>query len=156
MRANDVLFCPDRFRIAALALVGPYIAAAVVAEKRMIPNMPAAGTETGHSLVDIAMTGTLQSWSATVMWGTLLRKAWHCHAKESTGASRRPTLNVANTRAAPTRATGGPLRRARPNADSDIEVHSYSCIAADNRRRHMQMGATGVLPRVPPHVARLP
>jgi len=75
MRANDVLFCPDRFRIAALALVGLYIAAAAVAEKRMIPNMPAAGTGTGHNPVDTAMTVILQSWSGTAMSGTLLRKA---------------------------------------------------------------------------------
>jgi hypothetical protein len=96
--------------------------------------------------------------------------------QESTDESPRPTWNAASIRAALTRVIEAQLRHGRLNADSDIlqihvislngddfsegvstyEVRSCSCIAADNRRRHMQMAAVDVLPHAPPRVVRLP
>lgn len=90
--------------------------------------------------------------------------------------SPRPTWNAASIRAVLMRATEARLRRGRLNADSDIlqineispngdsifvgvktyEDRSYSCIAADNRRRHRRTGAVDVLPHAPPRVVRLP
>jgi len=57
---------------------------------------------------------------------------------ESIGGWQRPTLNVANIHVDPRQVIGDQWRHARRNADSDTEDRSYSCIAADNRRRHMR------------------
>jgi hypothetical protein len=73
-KPSDVLFNPDRFRIAvaALALAGSRIVAAAFVAKKMIPSTPAASTGTDQSPGDTAMTVALRIWSATAIQGTLL------------------------------------------------------------------------------------
>lgn len=73
-KPSDVLFNPDRFRIAldAPALADSCIAAAAIVAKKMIPSTSAASTGTGHSPGDTAMTVALQIWSATAIQGTRL------------------------------------------------------------------------------------
>ena len=88
---------------------------------------------------------------------TQLRQATR-DGRVSIGEWQQPTLNVVNIHADPMPVIGDQWHHARLNADSDTlwdrskseaksgipdtkrtyEDHSYSCIAADNRRRHMR------------------
>jgi hypothetical protein len=88
----------------------------------------------GYSSVRNAMTASQAIWLVKSVIATQLRQAtW-----VSIGGWQRPTLNAANIHADPMQVIEDQWHHARPNADSDIEDHSYSCIAADNRRRHMR------------------
>jgi len=105
---------------------------AVVAERKIVWDTPMVNTAVAdHSFAGNAMTASSATWLETSVIATQLRReliaAWHL-----------PTLNVANIHAAPRQVIAAQWHHVRPSADSDTEDHSYSCIAADNRRRHMR------------------
>jgi len=108
---------------------------AAVAERKFALDTPMVNTAVaGYSSVRNAMTASQAIWLVKSVIATQLRQAtW-----VSIGGWQRPTLNAANIHADPMQVIEDQWHHARPNADSDIEDHSYSCIAADNRRRHMR------------------
>jgi len=109
-----------------------------VAERMFVLDTPMANTAVaGHSFVGNAMTATQAIWLVMSVIATQLRQVTR-DGWVSIDGWQRPTLNVANIHADPMQVIEGQWHHARPNADSDTEDHSYSCIAADNRRRRMR------------------
>lgn len=144
-------FLPGSLRIAAAARAPAerYIAAA--AEGTMVMNRPAANIAAGHSPASHNATTASQPTSQVM---PVLGTVWQT-AKGSIDEYWWLTWNAASTRVALRQVIEGRLPHGRLNADSGTEDRSYSCIAADNRRRHRQTGADAVLPHVPPHGAPL-
>jgi hypothetical protein len=130
---------------------------AVAAERMSVLNTPMVNTAVVadcYSFVDKATTVSQVTWLATSVIASQLRQVTTRNGRELIAAWQLPTSNVANIHAALRPIIEVQWHHVRPSADSDTEDHSYSCIAADNRRRHMRRVA-GVAPlHVPPREAR--
>lgn len=111
---------------------------AAVAERMFVLDTPMVNTVVAdYSFVDNAMTASQGTWLETSVIATQLRQAMR-DGRELIAVWQLPTLNVANIHVAPRQVIEAQWHHVRQSADSDTEDHSYSCIAADNRRRHMR------------------